>query len=253
MKSKKKICLMGLIGLPGAGKTSFCRAYAQHLARKKAEISLITVSLDDLIPLDQQAAAAAQPGTFKRWREQIAAAVEIHIGRINREADKMADGEVEAGSDKTCLNSTHIALRPLENTCSEGVVDRFESSGAQSSGTSLEYNEFVEKLNFGPLVHDRILIMIDDNSYLRSMRYPYYQMARRHSCGFCQLHLAAEVPTAIKLNQSREAGLRVEETVIRTMAEKLEPPDPLTNTWEMFSFSIPVMEGVELNLGMSSF
>jgi O-phosphoseryl-tRNA(Sec) kinase len=261
MKSKKKICLMGLIGLPGAGKTSFCRAYAHHLAQQKPDIRMVTVALDDLIPQEEQAAAAGQPGTFKRWREQVAAAVEFHIDRIAVETESgTAEKEVETKSEKTSANLCDIATRPKESEIPSDVAIDSENhldtsstgtTGGTGTGTTLN-NDFVEKLNFSSTAHDRILIVIDDNSYLRSMRYPYYQMARRHSCGFCQLHLAADVSTAIKRNAAREAGLRVEESVIRTMAEKLEPPDPLSNPWEMFSFSIPVTEGADLNLGRSN-
>jgi tRNA uridine 5-carbamoylmethylation protein Kti12 len=73
------------------------------------------------------------------------------------------------------------------------------------------------------------------------------QIARRRFCGFCQLHLAADTATASLLNRRREAAGRVEDDVIRTMATKLEPPDPLGNSWERFSFSIPVTDGSEVN------
>ncbi len=75
------------------------------------------------------------------------------------------------------------------------------------------------------------------------------QVARRRGCGFCQLHLSADAATAAQLNQRREAACRVDEAVIRTMAAKLEPPDPLANTWERFSFTIPVSDGADTNFG----
>ena len=245
MAVEKKFCLMGLIGLPGAGKTTFCRAYAQHLARKNAAVSLVIVSLDELISVEEQACAAAHPRTFKRWREQIAAAVDGCIRRVAEKTDIMAvceDGKIvqPVNVDK-CENNDSIQQAV--------AVDRIcgESTG---TSTFLEDNEFLDKICWdSSATHDRVLIVIDDNNYLRSMRYPYHQIARRRSCGFCQLHLAADVTTALKLNTRRESRLRVEETVIRTMAAKLEPPDPLANHWERFSFSIPVSEGAEVNFG----
>ncbi len=75
------------------------------------------------------------------------------------------------------------------------------------------------------------------------------QVARRRGCGFCQLHLSVDATTAAQLNQRREAACRVDEAVIRTMAAKLEPPDPLANTWERFSFTIPVSDGADTNFG----
>ena len=251
MAVEKKFCLMGLIGLPGAGKTSFCRAYAQHLARKNAAFSLVIVSLDELISVEEQAGAAAHPGTFKRWREQIAAAVDGCIGRVVKKTDIVADSE-----DGKIVQPVNVDK--CENNDSTGTGIQQAVAGnrvcGESTGTFLEDYEFLDKICWdSSATHDRVLIVIDDNNYLRSMRYPYHQIARRQSCGFCQLHLAADVTTALKLNTRRESRLRVEENVIRTMAAKLEPPDPLTNHWERFSFSIPVSEGAEVNFGEFSF
>jgi hypothetical protein len=61
--------------------------------------------------------------------------------------------------------------------------------------------------------------------------------------------LSANATTAAQLNQRREAACRVDEAVIRNMAAKLEPPDPLANTWERFSFTIPVSDGADTNFG----
>jgi hypothetical protein len=103
MTVKKEICIMGLIGLPGAGKTTFCRAYAQHLARKGSAVKLVVVSLDELIPLERQAAAVGDDQrTFKRWREQIAAAVDFHIERATKESSGL---NIErATNESSCLH-----------------------------------------------------------------------------------------------------------------------------------------------------
>jgi len=76
------------------------------------------------------------------------------------------------------------------------------------------------------------------------------QVARRRGCGFCQLHLCADTTTAALLNERRNAACRVDEAVIRNMAAKLEPPDPLANSWERFSFTIPVADGAQFNFGI---
>jgi len=84
------------------------------------------------------------------------------------------------------------------------------------------------------------VLIIDDNNYYGSMRYEYYQIARKHQIGFCQFYLDAEVDLAKSLNKSRDESKRIPEEVIEKMASKLEAPDPLKNSWEQFSFQIPV-------------
>ena len=81
-------------------------------------------------------------------------------------------------------------------------------------------------------------LLIDDNNYLQSMRHEYYQLCRKHQIGFAQLFMSCETETATKFNVSREADQQVPENVIKTMAAKLEIPNPLKNKWEAFSFTI---------------
>merc|ERR1711909_93629 len=78
----------------------------------------------------------------------------------------------------------------------------------------------------------KVLIIIDDNNYLRSMRYEYYQLARKFEAGFCQLLFQSTLEMALVRNSSRDAKHRIPEEVIRRMSEKLEAPDPLKNSWE---------------------
>ena len=94
----------------------------------------------------------------------------------------------------------------------------------------------------------RTVVLIDDNNYLPSMRYDYYQLARAHKIGFAQLHFSCDLVLAKKLNGSRLAESQVPDEVIENMADKLEPPNPFSNKWEAFSFSLPVQDSVTHNL-----
>jgi len=84
------------------------------------------------------------------------------------------------------------------------------------------------------------VILIDDNNYLQSMRYEYYQLARKYSIGFSQLYFDCSTEVAKKLNNSRSAENQVPEDVITKMTEKLEQPNPFNNKWEAFSFIVKV-------------
>jgi len=100
------------------------------------------------------------------------------------------------------------------------------------------------------------VLIIDDNNYYASMRYEYYQIARKHQIGFCQFHLDAEIDLAKSMNKARDKSKVIPDEVIEKMASKLEPPDPLKNSWEQFSFQIPVKsieslkDYLELSLNM---
>ncbi|KAL1286231.1 L-seryl-tRNA(Sec) kinase [Trichinella pseudospiralis] len=39
----------------------------------------------------------------------------------------------------------------------------------------------------------RIIFLIDDNMYYRSMRFSYYRLARKHHFGFCQLFIQCDL------------------------------------------------------------
>jgi len=83
------------------------------------------------------------------------------------------------------------------------------------------------------------VVLVDDNNYYRSMRHEYYQLARDMGVGFCQIFMQVDdINTALDANRSRDEKERVPEEVIRSMAHKLEPPDPMSNPWEAFSFIV---------------
>ena len=49
----------------------------------------------------------------------------------------------------------------------------------------------------------KIIFLIDDNNYYGSMRYEYFQIARKFEVGFCQFYLDITVDEAKKNNQTR--------------------------------------------------
>ena len=50
----------------------------------------------------------------------------------------------------------------------------------------------------------------------------------------------ADIELSKSLNESRDESKRIPNEVIDNMAEKIETPNPLKNSWEQFSFQIPV-------------
>ncbi len=81
-----------------------------------------------------------------------------------------------------------------------------------------------------------LVVVIDDNNYYSSMRYEYHQLARKHEIGFCQLFLDLDLDRAKDVNSKRGEKEQVPEEVLDRMAAKMEAPNPLSNSWEQFSF-----------------
>ena len=90
------------------------------------------------------------------------------------------------------------------------------------------------------------VVIIDDNNYYQSMRYSYFQLARKHRLGYCQFYLDAPLALAQSRNDMRQPDERVPDQIIIQMSEKLEAPNPLKNSWEQFSFVISVSDTVDL-------
>jgi tRNA uridine 5-carbamoylmethylation protein Kti12 len=85
-----------------------------------------------------------------------------------------------------------------------------------------------------------------------SMRYEFYQLARKYETGFCQLHLEVDPSEALARNSRRGPDSQVPDDVITKMARKLESPNPLQNSWEKFSFSLK-FDQVENNFRLARF
>lgn len=192
--------ILVLIGLPGAGKTSFVNQYKQYLQDKGINTKLIHVCYDQLIPLDIQIKTVTEPGLWKDLRTKIYQTVDL---KLHQDLNKPCDIQSTEFSDRICLDK--------------------EKS-------------------------ERRLIVIDDNNHLSSMRYPYFQMARKHEVGYCQLFINTEIQTALRFNQNRDET--VPEEVITRMTGSLEPPDPFKNHWEKFSFVLKPSEETDFDFDM---
>ncbi|XP_078500121.1 L-seryl-tRNA(Sec) kinase [Lissotriton helveticus] len=85
-----------------------------------------------------------------------------------------------------------------------------------------------------------LCIVLDDNFYYQSMRYQVYQLARKHSAGFCQLFLDCTVELCLQRNHQRNISLPDE--IIHVMSRKLERPNPEKNPWEQKSLILDMSE-----------
>ena len=93
----------------------------------------------------------------------------------------------------------------------------------------------------------KVTILVDDNNYLSSMRKPWHKLARDRSAGFCQIFVQASTEQAKHRNSMRKVASQVPSSVIDSMAERLEPPRPLVQSWEELSFTLNSMVSAHLN------
>ncbi|KAJ1527926.1 hypothetical protein ONE63_007860 [Megalurothrips usitatus] len=205
------ICLALLVGLPGSGKTCLANFLKQYFStdREASEESLslnvIHICYDSLITADLAHRCSTDPdcGNWRDARQEVFTMVE-----------KMTKMLKEIHTDQ----ETHKIILKC------GVENKYIKK-------DYEWEIVIKK---------RTVIVIDDNMYYSSMRYSYFQLARRHNVGFCQLYLECTVPSALTYNNKRSSGERVPDDVVRKMADRMEPPE--NKPWEQYSVSIAAHE-----------
>ncbi|XP_069468116.1 L-seryl-tRNA(Sec) kinase [Ambystoma mexicanum] len=142
-----------------------------------------------------------------------------------------------------CYLNAVVGQVPLSppNKCNETLWERFvyclDCQGRLPSWT-VEVESFADlqsRAAFPPLC-----IVMDDNFYYQSMRYEVYQLARKHSAGFCQFFLDCPVESCLKRNRKRTSSLPDE--TIQLMSRKLERPNPEKNPWEQRSLCLDISE-----------
>lgn len=95
-----------------------------------------------------------------------------------------------------------------------------------------------------------MLIILDDNFHLKSMRREIYRACQEivaefeSSIGFVTLYLSTPLEVCMKQNNRRDGKHRIPDDVIRRMAVAIEPPDPSKpyGSFEKFHLTINIQE-----------
>jgi tRNA uridine 5-carbamoylmethylation protein Kti12 len=186
-----RLGLLVLAGLPGAGKSTLCRRLQAQLG---SSLEVVVVSFDDVMHRLQEA-AEAQEWTPEQWHASRIAAMhlvsEALSTRVERSASALASDSMPGPASASSVNNT---------TSADSASEKLTARGR--------------------------LILVDDNSWLRSMRRLLYVAARdaAEPCAFAVLHLSLDADTCIARDVSRRADERVGEATIRKMLTHFEPP-----------------------------
>ncbi|KAE8742452.1 hypothetical protein FOCC_FOCC012006 [Frankliniella occidentalis] len=198
------ICLALLVGLPGSGKTTLAKFLKQYFSieREATEdtlsLNVIHICYDNLITADLAHRCSTDPdsGNWRDARQEVLTMVE-----------KMM----------YLLKDIHTKQEIHKLVLKCGTENKYVTK-------DYEWDIVIKK---------RTVIVIDDNMYYSSMRYSYFQLARRHNIGFFQLYIECTVASAMAFNRKRPQAEQVPEEVIQKMADRMEPPEG--KPWEQYS------------------
>lgn len=163
------ICVVCLIGLPAAGKTTFSNRLLSASRDNLLDFGVISISFDNFLKWDSK----INPD-YKESRNTLLKSVESIITQLKNSSFNIDKIEI--------LNNENCSLHNLKN----------------------------------------VLIILDDNNYLKSMRYKIIQLCRRFELGYFQIYFQLDIITAKMRNSFRKRPIPNE--VIEKMYYKFEPP-----------------------------
>ena len=230
--------LVPLIGLPGVGKTTFVANVMRYLRDSNPEWNSSDVNVstvvhfhyDQFLPL---ILSEDDVRSTKCFRKAAVAVVDAFLKAIDDTGEStrrsISDILRDVQSDIGRASSAEIseAARDIISTLTfnHSITDPVLSSRSSSSLVITD-----------PLLPPRsspvIIFFLDDNNLYRSMRYEFYQLARKYSVSFLQLFFESSPTLAKARDASREPTRRVGDRVIGKMAVNLERPDPSAYRWE---------------------
>jgi hypothetical protein len=165
-----------------------CRELAQ--LGKQGGVAVVMVSFDELYERAATQAEAAEAGAADGKRRKEGKGKEKSGGGDRWDVELWHSVRVEA-------------LRRVRSL----LEGQLEAQQQQQGGSS-------------PLA----LVLVDDNFYFRSMRKPFFQLARELRVGYQLLYLQCGVQVCLRRNRARAEFQRVPESVILTMDSKLQQP-----------------------------
>ncbi|XP_053496088.1 L-seryl-tRNA(Sec) kinase-like isoform X1 [Ictalurus furcatus] len=214
-RARARACVCVLCGLPAVGKSTLTHLLSDHLHTLGWRTFII--SYDELIPEEA-----------------------FHFTTPEREEDEDEEKSKEQAGWK---QHRQAVLECVDSFLQELSADRPHTHTAGGTGSVCEhFKEAMEKQQILPVLQNthsgpqRLALLLDDNFYYHSMRYGVYQLARKHSVGFCEVYL--HCPLEVCLHRNGVRGQPVPDDVITEMANRMEPPNTVKNQWEKNSVTV---------------
>lgn len=217
-----------LCGIPAAGKTTLAQKLVRELPcgawhgsiGESLQLRVLHVCFDDFMPqylqLDVLQEELGDVGTVEDAGTQPAKKV---WKQQRRNVMKCTEQLL------SILNKFKVQRDDLKNEVDPDVWQNFDKIVSQRSNVSTS--------DQSDPTRERYLVIVDDNFYYRSMRYEFFQLARKFCCGFGQITVTCSLADAMLRNRTRSH--RVADDIIRRMETRLEMPNPDTYSWEACS------------------
>ncbi|KAG8199546.1 hypothetical protein JTE90_009387 [Oedothorax gibbosus] len=200
-------CIVLVGGIIGCGKTTFveyCHEKGNHFFKngctngssvaESESYKIYKITFDDLCTIPEQAEL-----------------MKTHKGLRNFRVDLL-------------LAAEHFVSSTCGSEC---------KLGGPLSERSQKLLQKMEMLNNSCSAVSKAIFFIEDNFYYRSMRYDWFQIARRANIGFCEVFLQCSLTIAIERNSLR--GYSIPEQKIKLMMSCMEFPNPEKYKWEKYS------------------
>lgn len=181
-----------------SGKTTLAHLLKEKLQRKKNDVLTVIVSIDAVISVEEQTKLIKSKEGSDKWKQIRRNVVEA--------VDTLLSYSTVDSIRTTVEDDIHSLVKQI---CTLNKMDC----------DSLRTN-----------AHGDNIFIIDDNLYYQSMRYEFYQLAKKFRCGFSQMYLQCSSDCAASRNEGRVNRVPVD--VISTMANKIETPQPTKHRWE---------------------
>lgn len=225
-------CILVLMGLPGSGKSTLAKKLCKVFQKPSQDsIQVLHVCFDELMPTEtlRQLISGDYGDTWKNYRTGIMNEVEQivaqHLGIAVNHHVSSAMNQTES-SQISVSGADGLAPNWCQDiSTSDADLFAVRPCAKQEYNTeiSTKFQDIIKSC--AVLIGERkILVIMDDNMYYRSMRYRYYQLARKLEIGFAQIYVHCDIETALRQNQQREECVPCD--IINEMAKKFEEPNP---------------------------
>ena len=222
------ICSVVLVcGIPAAGKTTLaqklvrelsCGGNCSHFIGDGRQLRVLHVCFDDFIPEDLQLDARQEGVGSGGSDEDVRSQPERKVWKQRRQNVILCVGQLLA--KLTSFN--------LKSDLDVTVWHNFEKILSQRSEIPLS--------DLTDQTKEEYLVIVDDNFYYRSMRYEFFQLARKFCCGFGQIIVDCAIEDALCRNRTRAHG--VPDDIITRMESRLEMPNSDNHSWEAHSLVV---------------